>query len=93
MQFTVATDRLTALAADLDSLSASFDAVAQRRVTYAGYADARHVEQGLHEFFDKWSDGMDKLHKQLSTLATDLHQAVAAYEGTEQQIIDAASGR
>ena len=93
MQLSVVTDRLGSLAADLDSLSAGFEAVAQRRVAFVGHADARHVEDGLREFFGKWTDGMDRLDRQLSTLASDLHQTVASYETTERAIVDSASAK
>jgi uncharacterized protein YukE len=92
MSFTVTTDRLEALASEIDSLSSSFEDVAQRRVAYAGYSDARHVEDGLNEFFRNWTDGMESLHSQLSNLASQLHGAAGAYDATEQQISDAASG-
>jgi hypothetical protein len=90
MQLKVVTDRLEALASELDALASSFEDVAQRRIAYAGYSDAHHVEDGLHEFFGKWTDGMDRLHGQLSNLAGNLHQAAATYDANEQQIVTAA---
>ena len=92
MQFTVATDRVEQLASELDQLASRFADVATRRVSYEGYADARHAEEGLREFFGKWTDGMHRLHEQLTSVASHLHGAAAAYEAGERSIVDAARG-
>jgi hypothetical protein len=92
MSLSVVTDRVEQLATELDGLAANFDEVAHRQVRYEGCADARHAEDGLREFFGKWTDGMDRLHQQLAGLATHLHSAGAAYEAGEQAIVDAARG-
>jgi uncharacterized protein with NAD-binding domain and iron-sulfur cluster len=93
MSFRVVTDRVEQLASELDGLAARFDDVAQSRVAYEGAADARHAEDGLREFFGKWTDGMDRLHQQLTSVATHLHSARAAYESGEQEIVHAARGK
>jgi hypothetical protein len=90
MQLSVVTDRLESLATELDGLAARFEEVAQRRIPYAGYSDARHVEEGLHDFFAKWTDGMERLHGQLGNLAANLHRAAATYDANEAQIAAAA---
>ena len=74
--FRVVLDDLDRVAGELDQLAGRFETVASKRVPYSGYADARAVEDGLGEFFGKWTDGMDKLHKQLAGVASRLHHAV-----------------
>jgi hypothetical protein len=92
MYFRVVTDRVAILASDLDSLASSFEAVAQRRVAHEGLSDARHVDEGLREYFGEWTDAMGKLHGQLATLASQLHGAVSTYEANERALSDAARG-
>jgi hypothetical protein len=88
--FRVVLDDVDRLATDLDHLADRFNSVAQKRVGYAGYADAQPAEDGLRDFFGHWTDGMDRLHKQLSTLGDRLHHAVDDYTTTERGITDAA---
>lgn len=89
--FKVFTDRVEGLADRMDTLSGEFELVSHGGVRYSGLADASPVDDGLHEFFGKWTDGMDKIHKQLDGLADRLHEAARAYDVTEQAIIEAES--
>jgi hypothetical protein len=86
----VVTDEVSRLATSLDVLAGRFEGVAQKRVGYGGYADAHAMEAGLNEFFGKWTDGMDRLHKQLTHLATQLHSAASSYDAAEGEIQNAA---
>jgi hypothetical protein len=88
--FRVVFDDLDRVAGDLDRLADRFASVAQKRVGYSGYADAHAAEEGLSEFFGKWTDGMEKLHKQLADVAGRLHHAADDYKATERQLTDAA---
>jgi hypothetical protein len=89
--FKVVTDQVEALASRMDQISSSFQQVEGRDVSYRGYADAAPVDDGLGEFFGKWTDGMDRIHKKIDGLADRLHYASETYEMTEAKIIEAAT--
>jgi hypothetical protein len=92
MTFTVATDRLAALASDLESLASTFENVAQRGVGYAGCSDAQPMEDALAHFLARSTSGMKQLHDEMTKLAAHLRDAVGCYEGTDQSIASAAKG-
>ena len=91
--FKVLTLQVDGLADRMDGISDSFDAVADKDVSYRGYADAEPVDDGLGEFFGKWTDAMEEIHKKLDGLAERLHLAAETYDSTEQAIIEAATPR
>jgi hypothetical protein len=80
------------LAGDIDRLASHFQSVAGRRVAYAGSSDAAAVEEGLREFFGKWTHGMEQLHGELSALSRLLTEATDAYEANEGAIVQSARG-
>jgi hypothetical protein len=88
--FTVVIDEVERLATGLDTLAGRFDDAANRRIAYGGFADARPMEDGLGEFFGKWTDAMNRIHRQLTDLASHLHGAASTYGATERSIQDAA---
>jgi hypothetical protein len=90
--FTVHTDAVDQLATSVDDLARRFESVAQRRVGYQGHADAPAMEDGLRDFYGHWTDGMEKLHGQLTSLATHLHHAASTYDETDDSIRHAAGG-
>jgi hypothetical protein len=92
MTFTVATDRLAALASDLESLASTFENVAQRSVGYAGRSDAEPIEDALAHFLARSTSGMKQLHDDMTKLAAHLRDAIAGYQDTDQAIARAAKG-
>jgi hypothetical protein len=93
MSFRVVTDRLEQLATDMDGLASALDDVAHRRVAFEGMSDVAAVEDALRRFFTSGTDAMGRLHGQVASLASHLHDACSAYDGAEQAIIDAALGQ
>ena len=91
--FKVVTHAVEGLASRMDTVAGNFGDVAGRDVSYGGYADADPVDDGLGEFFGKWTDGMDKIRKKMEALAERLHFAAETYDTTEQSIVEAATPR
>ncbi len=89
--FKVVTHQVGALASRMDTISSNFQEVEGEDVAYRGYADAEPVDDGLNEFFGKWTDGMDRIHKKIDGLSDRLHYATETYEMTEGKIIEAAT--
>lgn len=84
--FRVAPEELMMLAERIDAISSGFAQAEKIRWDYSGYADATAVDGGLHRFFNKWSDGMDKIHKELDGLSGHLKSAAQQYQETDDEI-------
>lgn len=85
--FTVCTDDLQALVSSLSGLAGELKQAGHVSLD-PGAAGNPRVESKLHDFFGEWSDGMNKIERNIEGITDRLSSAAQGYDETDEAIAD-----
>ena len=86
--FKVSTEDLRSLASQLSGLVGELGRAGQVVPDYGAVGNPR-VESRLQSFFSDWSDGLDKIERNLNEITQRLSGAGDEYDGTDQAVAGA----